>query len=81
MGSKMTLAPQNIEYTFDALENLISLGYTQIFANCVYEEGWENKHGISAARIPIKYVLIRKIRLPLQCSRVKQEPQPVTEII
>lgn len=44
MGSKMTLAPGNIAYTYEALRNLVELGYTQIFANCVYEKGWEPKH-------------------------------------
>lgn len=40
MGSKMTLAPQNISHTFDAVKNLIELGYEEINLNCVYEEGW-----------------------------------------
>lgn len=44
MGSKMTLAPGNIAYTYEALRNLVELGYTQIFANCVYEKGWEYPH-------------------------------------
>ena len=40
MGSKMTLAPQNIAYAYDAVTNLIEIGYREIFLNCVYEEGW-----------------------------------------
>lgn len=44
MGSKMTLAPGNINYAFEAWKNLIDLGYTQIFSNCVYEKGWEYPH-------------------------------------
>ena len=44
MGSKMTLAPGNINYTFTAIENLISEGYTDINLNCVYEEGWTVEH-------------------------------------
>lgn len=44
MGSKMTLAPQNVGYTFTAIKNLISLGYTEINLNCVYEEGWTAEH-------------------------------------
>lgn len=44
MGSKMTLAPGNIHYTFTAIENLISEGYTDINLNCVYEEGWSVDH-------------------------------------
>lgn len=44
MGSKMTLAPSNVEYTFEALKNLIELGYEEIYLNCVYEKGWETGH-------------------------------------
>ncbi len=44
MGSKMTLAPGNIHYTFKAVENLLSEGYTDINLNCVYEEGWTVEH-------------------------------------
>ena len=44
MGSKMTMAPGNISYIYDAVCNLISLGYTEIFLNCVYEEGWTTEH-------------------------------------
>ena len=44
MGSKMTMAPGNIAYIFDAVKNLIELGYDEIFLNCVYEEGWTTEH-------------------------------------
>ena len=44
MGSKMTLAPANIGYTFQAVKNLIGLGYEEINLNCVYEEGWTLEH-------------------------------------
>lgn len=44
MGSKMTLAPQNIQHTFKALKNLVELGYQEINLNCVYEEGWTFEH-------------------------------------
>ncbi len=40
MGSKMTLAPQNISHAYDAVRNLIALDYKEIFLNCVYEKGW-----------------------------------------
>ena len=44
-ATKMTLAPSNVHYFFDAHVNLIEeLGYRQIFCNCCYEEGWETKH-------------------------------------
>lgn len=44
MGSKITIAPGNITYLYDALVHMIDLGYEEINANCVYEEGWELPH-------------------------------------
>jgi hypothetical protein len=44
MGSKVTFSPDNIEYAGDAIINLINEDYTDIHANCVFEEGWKNKH-------------------------------------
>lgn len=46
MGSKMTLAPANVAYTFDAVKGLIDQGYTEINLNCVFEKGWEEKDAI-----------------------------------
>lgn len=43
--TKMTLAPGNIQYAYDALVNLIDLGYESIALNCVFEEGWTDEHG------------------------------------
>ena len=44
MGSKMTLAPENVQYTYEALIGLIEQGYTEINLNCVYESGWTEEH-------------------------------------
>ena len=44
MGSKMTMAPSNITYVYDAVKNLIDLKYDEIYLNCVYEKGWEPHH-------------------------------------
>lgn len=44
MGSKMTIAPGNIDKVFVAAVNLINLGYEEIFLNCVYEDGWDAKY-------------------------------------
>lgn len=44
MGSKITIAPGNISYVTQAIKHMVSLGYTDINANCVYEEGWEPMH-------------------------------------
>ena len=43
MGSKMTLAPQNIQYTYEAVMGLINEGYDNINLNCVFEKGWTEK--------------------------------------
>ena len=44
MGSKMTLCPQNVEHTFEAVKSLLENRYREINLNCVYEEGWELSH-------------------------------------
>lgn len=44
MGSKMTLAPANIMYTFEATKSMIENGYTDIHMNCVFEKGWLPEH-------------------------------------
>lgn len=44
MGSKMTIAPGNINYITDAVKCFIENGYTDINLNCVYEEGWTVEH-------------------------------------
>ena len=44
MGSKMTLAPENINYTYEAVKGLIEEGYTEINLNCIFEKGWTNEH-------------------------------------
>jgi uncharacterized protein len=45
-STKMTLAPGNIRYTFEAIKNLKELGLKFVFANCVFEEGWEFEHAV-----------------------------------
>lgn len=44
MGSKVTIAPANVMYVYDAITHMIELGYNEINANCVYEEGWKPVH-------------------------------------
>lgn len=44
MGSKMTIAPSNVQYIYDAVISLIENGYDSINLNCVFEEGWEIEH-------------------------------------
>lgn len=46
MGSKMTLAPENIRYTYKAYRNFIENGYREINLNCVYEADWTAEHAL-----------------------------------
>ena len=44
IGSKMTIAPGNVSFIAQAAISLIENGYKNIYLNCVYEKGWEDKH-------------------------------------
>jgi sulfatase maturation enzyme AslB (radical SAM superfamily) len=44
IGNKMTLSPNNITHTYEAVKSLLELGYRDIYFNCVYEKGWTNEH-------------------------------------
>ena len=44
IGSKMTIAPGNVEYTYEAVDEMLKNGYREIFLNCVFEEGWTIAH-------------------------------------
>ena len=46
MLTKMTIAPENVTWVFDAFKNLVDLKYPTIHANCVYEKGWTVNHAI-----------------------------------
>lgn len=65
MGSKMTLAPSNIRYAYDAVSNLIEIGYKDIHLNCVYEEGWTNEDAT------VLYYQLKKIADYLLADREK----------
>lgn len=42
--TKLTIAPENVSYLSGAIKHLFELGLDGVYANCVYEEGWEPKH-------------------------------------
>jgi uncharacterized protein len=44
MGSKITIAPGNVMHVTNAIKHMVELGYSEINANCVYEEGWKPAH-------------------------------------
>ena len=67
MLTKMTMAPENITWTYEAFKNLYELGYRTIHANCVYEKGWEIKHAV------ILYDQLKKIADFLIENSLEQE--------
>ena len=44
LNTKLTLCPDNINYLYDAIVNLINLNFNEIYANCVFEKGWDISH-------------------------------------
>ncbi len=44
MLTKLTVAPANVSWLYEAFMNLYNLGYKMIHANCVYEKGWTIDH-------------------------------------
>jgi hypothetical protein len=40
----MTLSPENISFSANAIIDLIEKGFIDIWVNCMYEEGWTYKH-------------------------------------
>lgn len=40
MGSKITIAQENLPYLSDAIKHFISMNFTEINANCVFEAYW-----------------------------------------
>ncbi len=44
-NTKLTIAPENVNYLYDAIKNLKNLGLYGVNGNCVYEEGWKHEHG------------------------------------
>lgn len=43
-STKLTIAPENVEYLYEAIISSIEFGYKAIHANCVFEEGWTIEH-------------------------------------
>ncbi len=43
-ATKLTIAPGNVSYLYEAIRSLTENGYTDIHANCVFEEGWTLDH-------------------------------------
>lgn len=72
MGSKITIAPGNINYLYDAITHMLDMGYEDVNANCVYEKGWKLEHATMLykqmkriADLMIDRELVEKITLSL----------------
>lgn len=44
IGSKITIAPENIHFVYYALKHYLDNGKDDIHANCVFEKGWTYEH-------------------------------------
>lgn len=44
VGTKLTIAPENLQYTTEAIIDMYNKGWHSIYANCVFEKGWELHH-------------------------------------
>ena len=44
MGSKITIAPENVAFVDEALRQMVEDGYHDINANVVFEDVWEHEH-------------------------------------
>lgn len=53
--TKMTIAPNNINYVYDAVTNLVNEGYTSITFNCVFENVWNLEYA------KIYYAQLKKV--------------------
>ena len=41
-STKITFSPSNVNYVYQGLTNIMSLGFKDIYANCVFEDVWHN---------------------------------------
>ena len=84
MGSKITIAPENLPFLSEAIKHFISLGYEEINANCVYEKGWTLEHA------SLFYEELKKIsdyiidnNLDIYCSLFEEiffRPKEITDV-
>ena len=44
ISTKLTISPDNIKYLYLAIVDLINKGYIHIYANCVFENVWDNNY-------------------------------------
>ncbi len=44
IGSKVTIAPENVAFIARAVKDLFQHGYDYVHLNCVFEKGWTYNH-------------------------------------
>jgi uncharacterized protein len=71
VSTKLTLAPENINYLVDAIKNLRALGLSSVFANTVFEEGWNLEHAkvfYSQLKMLADWLIDEEINREFYCS-------------
>ena len=70
--TKLTLAPANIKYTYEAIKNLYEEFYLEgVWANCVYEEGWsisDSKIFYEQLKLLSNWIIDNDIALDFYCT-------------
>jgi len=76
LSSKITLAPENLPLMNEALRHFISLGFTDINANCVFEDVWSIKDAkifYQQLKEFADYVLDNDLDEKIYCSLFREE--------
>ena len=53
-STKITLSPNNIDYLFDGIKNMLNLGFNFINANCCFEDMWDKESALKLFKELIK---------------------------
>lgn len=83
LGTKVTIAPSNLEYLDKTIKYFIENGYTEIYANPVYEEEWSAEQ----ARVYYKklvtianYIVANNLQERIYCSLFDKDSfRPIPE--
>lgn len=86
IGSKITIAPANLQYMNKAIKHFIGLGYTEINANTVYEWGWNVEYAkefYDKLKEIADYLLENNLEETIYLSLFEEtlgRPKPITEM-
>lgn len=85
-GTKITIAPGNVDKLYEALKFMVMFGYREINANCVYEKGWTEEHATELYRQMnafSDYLFEHDMEEEVYCSLYEEEffcPKPETDL-